>query len=336
MKVSAIVVNWNGKDVLSECLESLLKQDLPELEIIVSDNGSSDGSVERVRDRFPQVRLLQNEKNLGFGTAVNRGFEVAQGDGLIFLNNDLRLEPGCLRTLAQVLENDPAVGAAVPKILYVEKPETVNSLGVSIHFTGIACPHRIDESDPGAIPGFETACGGIFLFRREIYETLGGFDEDLFLYHEDHDLSWRIRLQGWKLWVVPGAVMRHHYHFGKGAHKFYHSEKNRLHLLLKNLNARTLGLCLPALVAVEAAQWAHAALNGWFFLKLKSYAELCGQVPRILAKRRKIQRHRKVPDRDIVRLYEGTLRVSGIQNPLLDKILSPGLEKYWTLIRPWI
>lgn len=335
-KVSAIVVNWNGKAVLVDCLESLLKQDYPGLEIIVSDNGSADGSNECVRERFPSVKLLENGRNLGFGPAVNRALSAATGDYFIFLNNDLYLEPDSIRQLAGLLESDPSIGAAVPKILYYEKRDTINSFGVLVNYTGVACPNLIDCPDSDRLAPREFACGGIFMFDRSVYEATSGFDEDLFLYHEDHDLSWRIRLLGRKIVATPKAVIYHHYHFNKGTGKFYSSEKNRICLLLKNLEGETLALTAPALALVELAQWAHSAMNGWFGLKLKSYWEILGLLPAILKKRRQVQRQRRVPDREIVRLYEGTLAVGGVKHPLLDNVLSPVLNAYWNLIQRWI
>lgn len=332
-KVSAIIVNWNGKDVTADCIDSLLKQGYPDLEIIISDNGSTDGSVECVRERYPQVRLLENGANLGFGRAINRALQAAAGDYFIFLNNDLYLEPDSITHLVRMLESDPQIGAAVPKILYYEKRDIINSFGVLIHYTGIAYPNRIDTRDTRDMQHQETACGGIFMFKRDVYNALGGFDEDLFLYHEDHDLSWRIRLMGWKIMVNPAAAIYHHYHFHKGTFKYYSSEKNRLYLLAKNLEFKTLLLITPALLVIEAAQLAHGLLNGWFMSKIKSYFELLALLPNILEKRRKLQSERKVTDREIVRLYQGRLRVSGLQNPLLDTFLSPLLAFYWNLIR---
>lgn len=335
-KVSAIIVNWNGKKAVSDCIESLLRQDFEELEIIVSDNGSIDGSVDHIRERYPSVHVVANGSNLGFGTAVNRGLSVATGDAFLFLNNDLVLEPNSISELAALLQSDERIGAAVPKILYFEERDRINSYGVLIHYTGVACPHLIGRDTSAATDITETACGGIFLFKREIYEAVGGFDEDFFLYHEDHDLSWRIRLAGWRLMVTPKAVLYHHYHFNKGTRKFYSSEKNRLHLLLKNLAIKTLVLISPALFVVECAQWVHALLNGWFRLKIRSYVDLAALAPQIFKKRRHIRSMRKIPDSEVVRLYQGRLAVSGMKNPLLDMVLNPLLQTYWNLVRPWI
>jgi GT2 family glycosyltransferase len=333
-KVSAIIVNWNGKDVTADCVQSLLDQDYPDVEIIVSDNGSTDGSIDFLKELFStSIRLIENKRNLGFGAAVNRGLAVAEGDYLVFLNNDLVLESNSIRELVALLESDDRIGAAVPKILYYEKRDILNSFGVLIHFTGIACPNKIDQNDDPDLDTTETACGGIFMFPRKVYKTIGGFDEDLFLYHEDHDLSWRIRLAGWKLMVTPRAILYHHYKFNKGIRKFYFSEKNRLHIMIKNLEWKTLTLIFPALLIVESAQWVHAVLHGWFPLKIKSYVELALLLPRILKKRSAIQACRKIPDQEIVRLYQGRLAVAGTNHPLVEHVLSPILNAYWGLIR---
>ena len=335
-KVSAIVVNWNGRDVTKDCIESLLEQDYPDLEIIISDNGSTDGSVEILRGCFPLVKWVENGENLGFGPAVNRGIEVGLGDYFIFLNNDLVLQKDAIRELVRVLDNDNKIGAVVPKILYYEKPDTINSFGVRVNYTGVCCPNLIGCKDSDDLKSFETACGGIFMFRRDVFKEVGGFDPNLFLYHEDHDLSWRIRLAGWSLQVLPSAVIHHRYQFNKGVFKLYSSEKNRLFLLLKNLKLKTLFLIYPSLVVVEISQLAHAMFNGWFGLKIKSYIEILALLPHIIDKRRDIQLSRRVSDREIVRLYEGELRVGGLQNPILDYVLSPLLNLYWKLIRRFI
>ena len=332
-KISAIIVNWNNKDVIDECIQSLLAQERTQIDITVSDNGSDDGSVDSIRKRFPSIQIIENGKNLGFGSAVNKGFTRARGDYLIFLNSDLVLDSKCIGELAKFLDSDSSVGGAIPKILHIDRRDTINSLGVLINYTGIAYPNLLGQKDPGQIEPFESACGGIFMLRKEVYEAVGGFDEELFLYHEDHDLSWRIRLAGWKMIVTPKATMYHHYHFNKGVRKFYSSEKNRLYLLLKNMELKTLILILPALILVEFSQWFHAATNGWFLLKIKSYLEIIKLLPLIISKRKKLKSLRKVPDKQITHIYKGTLAISSINNPLLKYILSPIMNIYWKLIQ---
>ncbi len=343
-KVSAIVVNWNGKDILSECLQSLLKQEYENLEIWVSDNGSEDGSQAMMKELYPSVHLLENGQNLGFGSAVNRALKKAQGDYFLFLNNDLELKSDCVGQLVDLLESDNEIGAAIPKILYHRDAQeyspndstVINSFGVVVNYTGVSYPNLIGQQDMKDLPLTETACGGIFMFSREVYEQVGGFDEDLFLYHEDHDLSWRIRLGGWKLMVTPKSVCTHHYDFNKGVQKFYRSEKNRLHILLKNMECKTLLMIFPALIFVELAQIVHALMHGWLGLKVKSYFEILGQFAQIARKRRQIRSFRTVSDKEITRLYRGTIAVSGMKNPLMDYVLSPLLSAYWKLIRGWI
>ncbi len=341
-KVSVIVVNWNGKDVLSGCLRSLAEQDYENYEVLVVDNGSEDGSQALVKNEFPSVKLIENGRNLGFGTAVNKGFERAEGDYFIFLNNDLVLQADCIRQLAILLDLDSSVGAAIPKILYypdndsLKETAKINSYGVLVNYTGIACPNLIGQPDEPDLSLIESACGGIFMFSREVYEEVGGFDEDLFLYHEDHDLSWRIRMMGWKLMVAPASVCNHHYNFNKGVLKFYRSEKNRLHILLKNFECKTLWLIAPAVALVELAQIVHSIFHGWFFLKMKSYLEIAEQSIKISRKRRKIQSTRKVADKEIIKLYQDTIAVTELKNPLVDYFLNPILKVYWVCVRGWI
>ena len=332
-KVTAIIVNWNDKDVIVECIQSLLDQNRNKIDIIISDNGSKDDSVEFIRKSFPSIKIIENGENLGFGSAINRGLGLAKGDYLLFLNSDLKLHSKCVGELAKVLESDPNVGGTIPKILHIDQQNTINSLGVLINYTGIAYPNLLGQKDPGYQEPFESACGGIFMLKREVYETVGGFDEDLFLYHEDHDLSWRIRLAGWHLKVIPQAIMYHHYKFNKGILKYYSSEKNRLHILLKNMEVKTLALISPALIIVEFSQWFHAAINKWFLLKMKSYFEILILLPSILTKRKKLKLLRKVSDKEITRVYKGTLAISGTNNPLLTYLLSPALNTYWKIIR---
>ena len=330
--VSIIVVNWNGKEHLKDCFTSLVKQTYVPLELLMVDNASVDGSVDYIRERFPLVGVVVNTENTGFGPAVNRGVEHAQGDYVLFLNNDLYLDERCVEKMVAALEGEE-VGAVVPKILYFQDKNRINSFGNTINYLGLACPRYIDEEDSEQRKVEETACGGIFLLKRELFKRVGGFDRDFFMYHEDHDLSWRIRLVGKKLLVIPEAVMYHKYHFSKSPKKFYYSEKNRLQLLLKNYQVKTLLLIFPALMLVELAEFCFALTSGWFMLKVKSYLEIVWLLPSLLKKRRITQERRRISDREITRIFVGPLRIGGLPHPLLDQGLSPVVHFYWKLIR---
>lgn len=330
--VTVIVVNWNGKQHLEDCFSSLLKQDYPALEIIMVDNASNDGSVNFMKEKFPAVQVIQNKTNIGFGSAVNKGISIGKGEYFLFLNNDLFLEPDCISELVKTLEK-PDVGGAIPKILFFDKRDTINSFGVDVNYVGIACPRYIYEKDSKFLKEEEVPCGGIFIFHRNSIEKLRGFDESIFFYHEDHDLSWRIRLTGKKLIANPKAVIYHKYHFSRNKDKFYYSEKNRLYLLLKNYSLKSLVLISPAILLVEIAEIFFALAQGWFFKKIKSYFEILFLLPVIFKNRSFVQKIRMVPDKDIVKIFQGKLVVGGIKHPLLDNFLSPVVNLYWKLVK---
>lgn len=330
--MSVIVVNWNGKEHLEDCFTSLKEQNYAPLELLLIDNASVDGSVEYMKKHFPMVNILVNPENVGFGPAINKGIDHSRGDYVLFLNNDLYLDEHCVEKMVDMIEGE-RVGAVVPKILYFNDRKKINSFGNIINYLGLACPKYFDEEDGLKMQVEETACGGIFLMKRELFKQVGGFDRDFFMYHEDHDLSWRIRLMGEKLMVNPEAVMYHKYHFSKSPRKFYYSEKNRIQLLLKNYQLKTLLLILPGLMVVELAEFCFALTTGWFVLKCRSYLEIVCSLPSILKKRRVVQNLRRVSDNEIVHLFVGTLRISGLKHPLLNKGLSPLLHFYWKLIK---
>ena len=333
--VTVIVVNWNGKQHLEDCFSSLLKQDYPALEIIMVDNASNDGSVEFAKKKFSSIKIIKNQINIGFGPAVNKGMAIGKGEYLLFLNNDISLEPDCISKLTKSMEISD-IGGAIPKILFFDKRDVINSFGVDVNYVGIACPRLIYEKDSKSLKEEEVPCGGIFMLHRNIVEKLGGFDESIFFYHEDHDLSWRIRLLGMKLIANPKAVIYHKYHFSRNKNKFYYSEKNRLYLLLKNYSLKTLIFIFPALFLVETSQICFSLFNGWCLKKLKSYFEILMMLPLIFDKRMFIQKNRIESDKEIVRILKGTISVGGIKHPLLDNVLSPAVNMYWKFIKRFI
>jgi GT2 family glycosyltransferase len=211
MSVSVIVVNWNGLRWLDGCLDALRRQHVPECELVVVDNASSDGSADHVRSSHPDVRLIALDRNRGFAGGNNAGAASARADYLVFLNNDTRVRPGWLQALVDVADRDPSVGLVTSQIVYMDEPDVVDSAGDGYLRAGGGFKHFHGLPAASASSSREVfgACGGAFLIRRSLFEALNGFDEDFFMVYEDVDLSYRARLLGARVIYAHDAVVEH-------------------------------------------------------------------------------------------------------------------------------
>ena len=203
--VSIIVVNFNGLAYLPPCLSSLLLQDYPSYEILLIDNGSTDGSLDLVRRDYPAVKLIQSSENMGYSGAINKAAEYASGELITILNMDVIVEPGWLAPLVEFLQQHPQVGAVTPQILLLEKPETINALGQNVHVTGLGFNRRLHyplssaDRMPVQVSGLQ---GAAFVLSRRLFKAIGGMNEANFMYHEDVDISWLINLAGYDIYTV--------------------------------------------------------------------------------------------------------------------------------------
>jgi GT2 family glycosyltransferase len=293
--LSVLIVAWNSRAELARTLPALL----PELgdgdELIVVDNGSEDGTPEAVASLAPAARLLRAGRNLGFAGGCNAGAAVAGGDLLVVLNPDAAPLPGFGEAIRR-----PAVEArgweAWQALVADEGATRINSAGNPVHFTGIvwAGGHgRPIETAPaaGEVPCLSGACLAI---PRRTWERLGGFAERFFLYHEDVDLSLRLRLAGGRLGIEPAAVVDHEYEFGAREHKWRWLERNRWAFLIRVYPASLLVLLAPALLATELALLPASIAAGWGGQKLAAGAEVLRWLPRLLRERRQVQATRTV------------------------------------------
>jgi len=249
--VSIIIVNWNGKKHLSCCLHSLKRIRYPNFEIIVVDNGSRDGSAEYIKRNFSRVKIIQNKKNLGFAEGNNIGLEKARGEYVLFLNNDTKVTPDFLNELVDALEKDNKIAMVQPKIIFMDSNKLqvggdfLTNSGFLYHYG-----YGKDPSDPKYNQKMEifSACGACMLARGDIIKRIGVLDKDFFCYFEESDLCWRVNLAGYRVLYIPDAVV---YHKGYGtsrklASSFvqYHSFKNRICSLIKNLEKLNLAKAL--------------------------------------------------------------------------------------------
>ena len=254
--VSVILAPHNARDFIVPCLESLCRQDYGNIQVLFVDNASTDGSAEFIEHTFPWVTVIRSATNLAYAGGNNLGAQHADGELLLFLNHDTEVCPGFLTELVDVMKNNPDVAICQSKILRAAEPHTVDSIGAYITRTGVWIhPGQggRDEWD-GPLPrDVLGACGACLMVRREVFERLGGFDEDFVIYFEDADLSWRARALGSRVIVVPRSVI---YHWGGATTSklpspftVYHSFKNRLCLLIKMLAWKDLVTILPVHIA---------------------------------------------------------------------------------------
>ena len=240
-----IVLNWNGRRYLHDCFEALLAQEVDGgFETIMVDNASSDDSVAYVTERWPAVRVVESGNNLGFAAGNNLGFTVAKGHYLALLNTDTRVQPGWLAALVAAADTDHRVGAVTSKLVFQADPCEIQNAGSLLLSDGSGADRGFHEPDRGQYDRPEEvfgACGAAALYRREMLDDVGPFDETFFMYYEDTDLSWRMRLRGWKVLYDPRAVV-HHVHAGSSGEWSpfftFHVDRNRLFMILKNAPVR--------------------------------------------------------------------------------------------------
>lgn len=237
--VSVVIVHCNGRTYLEECLASLRDQAYPEIEIIVVDNASSDGFKQFIKNRFPEVRIIGNEKNYGFAKGNNIGIRASRGKYIATLNNDTIVDPDWIKNLVSIAEKREDAAMFASKILFYNDHDLIESTGMIIYSDGIARCRGYSEKDDKRHDRVEevllpSACAA--LYRKDVLLRAGLFDEDYFAYCEDVDLGLRIRMLGWCCLYVPCARVYHHYSGTGGDNllfKAYLIERNRLWTAIK-------------------------------------------------------------------------------------------------------
>jgi GT2 family glycosyltransferase len=313
--VSVVVVNWNGRAFLSAALPSIAALDYPRelVELIVVDNGSTDGSVAWLRATWPAVRVLAYDRNLGFAAANNAAAATAAGDVLALLNNDLRVDPAWLRCMVEGMRATGAA-AAGSRILDWEGARYDHD-GAAMSFDGHGTSRRHGRCYAGEAGGLPSdalfACGAAMLVARERFLASGGFDPDYFAYFEDVDLGWRLWVEGARVVHVPAAVAYHRHH-GSGLPAERRTrllERNALAGVVKNYDDASLARVLPAALLLVAAR-ARLAGGERAAPYRDTLARFLAELPRWRAKRAVVQASRRRPDREILPLFVAPLRPS--------------------------
>lgn len=265
---SVIILNWNGRHLLEECLDSVLSQGFRDFEVFVVDNGSTDGSIDFLREGWgDRIRILPLPSNLGFAGGNNAGIRDAGGRWIVLLNNDTAADPGWLSALAGAIGRHPEAGMFTPKILNYYRRDEIDNTGHVIYPDGLARGRHRLEKDDGRFDeegeaAWPSGCAGVY--KREMLDQIGLLDETFFAYGEDVDLGLRARWAAWACFYVPDAVVYHKYSATVGAYspeKVFLVERNRFWILLKNFPAREIALS-PFRTAYRYGWHLFGALTG--------------------------------------------------------------------------
>ncbi len=332
--LSVVIVAHDSAEELSSTLPALIAELERGDELIVADNGSTDASLEVVRSLAPRATLIELGTNAGFAAACDVGAEQASGELLVVLNPDAKPLGGFGRAIRLPWVEGRGWEAWMAAIA-CEGGATVNSLGNPVHFTGIAWAGRHGEPMPGEIAPQEVAAasGACLAMPLQRWREVGGFPAPFFLYHEDIDLSMRLRLFGGRIGLEPRAVVDHDYSFGGDEEKWRRLERNRWAFLIRVYPAPLLALLAPALALTELALVPVAAAGGWGAAKLRSLVDLAVWMPRLLRERRAIQAERAVGAAEFARWLTPDLGSPFIHPIARSAPIRIALRVYWALVR---
>lgn len=303
---SVLIVNWNGKEFLEDCLSSVMGQSCKNFEVVLVDNASTDGSVDFVRRNFPKVKILQNKKNLGFSGGNNTGLKHAKGKYIATLNTDTKADRTWLEELIKTAESDRKIGMVSSRILFFDN-KGVDTLGIKLTKFGFFS----DITKKEELPKLFSICDGAGLWKKDMLDDINisneYYDNDFFLYSEENDICFRARLRGWKAAHAKNAIV-YHLHSGStskiSGKNDYYGQRNSLWVIIKNMPSSLLiRNCLWILIGQAAAVCVHV-LKGHPIMILRSKIDAIRKIPHMLKKRKLIQKSKLVSDDEISKLID--------------------------------
>ncbi|MCR4305696.1 MAG: glycosyltransferase family 2 protein [Candidatus Daviesbacteria bacterium] len=302
-QTSVIIPNWNGKELLKDCLESLTVQSYKNFEIILVDNGSSDGSLDYVRNSFPQVKIIPLKNNYGFAKAINEGVKASVAKYVVFLNNDTKADKNFLKELVECIELHPEVISINPKLLNFYNRKVIDGVGILINEVGQAKSIGWQEKDKGQFSEqyIFGATGGASIFRREDFIKAGMFDEKYFMYSEEVDFAFRAQFLGYKSILCPKAVV---YHKHKATSKKLPSQteywqfRNMTQTIIKDFPLSILlkHLRWLKIILVHFNTYIYQIKNGFYWAPFLADLWILVNLPRLLRERCKIMKSKKASD----------------------------------------
>lgn len=303
-RASVIIPNWNGQQLLRDCLSSLVKQSFKDFEIILVDNNSTDSSLEYVRKNFPEIKIIKLNKNFGFAKAINEGVKHSTAEYVAFLNNDTSVDKKWLENLIKCADNHSEVISVNSKMLNFYNRKIIDGVGILINEVGQAKSIAWQEEDAGQYDKEQYifgATGGGSLFKREDFIKVGLFDESYFMYFEEVDFAFRTQFLGYKSIFCPQAIVSHkHKATAKKKPQYieYWQFRNMTQTIIRDFPAKILFKKMRWLkiILVHLNTIFYQLKNGFFWPPVLTEIWLVSHLPKLLMERRKIQKSKKVSD----------------------------------------
>ena len=305
--VSIVILNYNGKQFLENCINSIKLETKKNYEIIVVDNASTDNSGRENSIKFPDCKFILNNENLGVPEGLNIGIRNSKGEFIILMNNDVTVTTNWLDSFFEAYEKF-GIALYQPKFLKMKNPEILDGTGDMINLFGFGFARDKGQKDSqkhNKIEEVSYASGTCMFLPRKIISDVGYFDEKLFAYHEELDFGWRARLYGYKSFYVPHTIIHHYGSAGWGwsGKKFYLLERNRWFVLLKNYSLKTITRLFPSLLLLEIIMIVFFARKGILKKKIWSYGSIIRSINQIRVDRKQIQRKRKISDEEVMKNF---------------------------------
>ena len=329
--VSVIVLNYNAGELLLNCIESIKKSAYKNLEIIVVDNISTDKSQEICKEKYPNIKLIQNDENFGYCEGNNIGIRKAKGVFIMILNPDTIVEPNCIRELIFAHEK-LGEGLYQPKILSLNEKQVLQSTGNMIHVFGFGFAKdkgRKDEEVGEEIKKIGYASGTCLFTSKSVLEKVGLLDSFLFLYHDDLDLGWRASQIGINSYYVPKSKIYHveSYSLKWSAKKFYWLERNRKYCLLTHYSKDTYAKIHYSLCLIDFFVWFFYISKGFLGAKIKAELDIRKNREFIETKYQELEKKKIIPDEKLIQEFPDEIFVptnvsDGFMNKSFNSILS--------------
>ncbi len=339
--ISIGVINYNGRKIIKRTLDSIFNSDYPDMEVVVVDDCSTDGSADFVREEFPEVRVVTQPRNMGLNAGRNRAMAEVTRDFVFITDNDIELAPATLRILMEIMTADDDVGIVTPMVCDSEDKEQIYSNGADLHYVCFAIilmryrkiPPDLDWEPRAMVVG----SGGMMMIRKSANDALGGFDEDFNHGYTEGEYSLRMTASGRKVIQAPRARIFHIERSVRDPKKLRFQLRSRWDLILKAYSLKTIILISPALLFFELGQFGFLLIKGsageWF----RGAGLVLGGFGRIMEKRKKFMAIKKSGDGDMLtsgEIYMFPHRMGGKTMMLLKSLFEKLLDGYWRMVRP--